>query len=62
MLQVILLTYLSHGITFFIRKKICKKKVKEVKNLKIILLQLMCCEVAKNFNLPDDEKFCIFVI
>ena len=55
-------TSLPHGITLFVRNKVCEKKVSEKwKKSRNILLQLMCWEDDQKFDLQHDEKFCIFV-
>ena len=58
-------TSLSQGITFFVKKKVCKKKVsgkvKEVKNLETFYCNWCAEKMTKNFTLQDDEKFCISV-
>ena len=55
MLQEFLFTSLSHGTTFFVRKKESKKKVSgKWKNLKTVLRRWLKISVF-------DEKFCIFV-
>ena len=56
---------LSHGITFFIKKKVSKKevpgKVKEFKNLETCYCNWYVEIKAKVFTLQGDENFCIFV-